>query len=199
MDEHLSFKQHVTRKCQIAMHNYFKIRSIRQLLNTPTTAHLCLSLCMSHLDYCNSVLYGLSETTICKLQRIQNMCARLTLRWSKRDSIMGCLKELHWLPIKQHIEYKILILTHKCFNKNGPKYLQDLINPQQPKREGLRSAQMMNLLLRPTTKCKTFADRSFSVAVPVLWNALPDSLRTMDLLPFRKVLKTHLFRKAFTG
>ena len=127
------------------------------------------------------------------------MCACLTLRWSKRDSITGYLKELHWLPIKQRIEYKILILTHKCINKNGPKYLQDLINLGQPKCEGLRSAQMTNLLLRLTTKCKTFADRSFSVAVPVLWNSLPDSLRTMDLLTFKKALKTHLFRQAFKG
>ena len=57
MDEHLNFKQHVTKKCQTTMYNYFKIRSIRYFW-IPPTAHLCLSLCVSHLDYCNSVLYG---------------------------------------------------------------------------------------------------------------------------------------------
>ena len=59
MDEHLNYKQHVAKKCQAAMFNYFKIRSIRPLLDVPTTARLCLSLCILHLDYCNSVLYGL--------------------------------------------------------------------------------------------------------------------------------------------
>ena len=127
IDEHLNFKQHVTKKCQTAMFNYFKIRSIRQLIDAPTTAHLCLSLCISHLDYCNSVLYGLLDTTTSKYHRIQNMCARLALRQSKRDSITECLKELHWLPIKQRIKYKILTLTHKCVSKIGPEYLQDLI------------------------------------------------------------------------
>ena len=114
MDEHLNFKQHVTKMCQGAMFNYFKIRSIRHLLDAPTTAHLCLSLCVSHLDYCNSVLYSLPDTTINKLQRVQNMCACLALRRGKWDSITDCLKESHWLPINQRITFKVLTLTHKC-------------------------------------------------------------------------------------
>ena len=127
MDEHLNNKLHVTNKCQVAMFNYFKICSIRHLLDAITTAHLCLSLCVLHLDYCNSVLYGLPDVTIHKLQRVQNICVCLALRRSKRDSITQCLKELHWLPIHQRIAYKILTLTHKCINKSGPKYLQELI------------------------------------------------------------------------
>ena len=199
MDEHLNFKQHITKTCQPAMFNYFKIRSIRPLLDVPTTARLCLSLCILHLDYCNSVLYGLPNTTTSKHQRIQNMCACLALRRGNRESITECLKELHWLPIKQRIEYKILMLTHKCVNKIGPNYLLDLIHMQPPRRDGLRSSQMTNLLLRPSTVCKTFVNRSFSVGAPVLWNALPDSMRRMDFLTFKKALKTHLFRQAFKG
>ena len=163
MDANLNFKQHVTKKCKAAMLNYFKIKSIRHLLDVKTTARLCLSLCISHLDYCNSVLYGLPDTTLNRLQRIQNMCARLTLRRGKRDSITECLKELHWLPIKQRIHYKILTLTHKCVHRIGPKYMQDLIRMQPPTRPRLRSNREVNLLVRPLTKCKTFADRSFSV------------------------------------
>ena len=181
------------------MTNYFKIRSIRPLLDVPTTTHLCLSLCIAHLDYCNSVLYGLPDTTLNRFQRIQNMCAHLMLSRSKKDSITECLKELHWLPIRQRIQYKILILTHKCVNKIGPKYLQDLIHLRPPVRTGLRSSQKTNLLVRPITKCSTFADRSFSVGAPLLWNALPDSMRQLNFLTFKKMVKTHFFRQAFTG
>ena len=155
------------------------------------TACLCLSLCISHLDYCNSVLYGLPSTINSRYQGIQNMCAHLTLLRGSRESFMECLKELHWLPIKQRIQYKILKLTHKCVNKIGPKDLQDLIHLRPPRHDGLRSSQMTNLLLRPSTMCKTFADRSFSVGAPVLWNALPDNMRMMDFLTFKKALKTH--------
>ena len=201
MDAHLTYKHHVTKKCKAAMINYFKIKSIRTLLDVKTTARLCLSLCISHLDYCNSVLYGLPDTTLNRYQRIQNMCARLTLRRGRRESITECLKELHWLPIKQRIQYKILTLTHKCLNKIGPRYLQDLIHLRPSSRGGLRSAIEPNLLTIPKTKCKTFADRSFSVCAPVLWNALPATLRTKSLSfrKFKKDLKTHLFRQAYQG
>ena len=67
MDTNLNYKHHVTKKCKAAMINYFKIKSIRPLLDVKTTARLCLSLCISHLDYCNSVLYGLPDTTLNRL------------------------------------------------------------------------------------------------------------------------------------
>ena len=127
------------------------------------------------------------------------MCACLVLRRSKRHSITECLKELHWLPIQQRITFKILTLTHKCINNKGPKYLQELITFKQQCRHGLRSAGVTNLLLRLTTKYKTFTDRSFSVAAPVLWNALPDSLKSLELHTFKKALKIHLFKEAFNG
>ena len=101
MDSSLNFKTHTTKKCQSAMINFLKIRKIRHLLNTDTTASLCLSLCISHLDYCNAILYNIPKVTLTKLQHIQNICACLVLRKSKRDSILECLKQLHWLPIRQ--------------------------------------------------------------------------------------------------
>ena len=192
LDENLNFKLHVTKKCQVAMFNYFKIRSIRHLLDTPTTACLCLSLCISHLDYCNSLLYGLPDITINKLQRVQNMCACLTLRHGKRDGITQCLRDFHWLPICQCIAYKILVLTHKSVNKTGPKYIQELVTPIQQRRTGLRSAKHNDLLLRPRTRLKTFTNRSFSVAAQTLWNQLPLSLKQQDLLTFKKALRTSL-------
>ena len=114
MDSSLNFKTHTTKKCQCAMINFLRIRKIRHLLDTDTTASLCLSLCISHLDYCNAVLYKIPKVTLAKLQQIQNMCACLVLRKSKRDSISECLKQLHWLPVQQRIEFKLLVLTYKC-------------------------------------------------------------------------------------
>ena len=109
MDSNLNFKQHITQKCCSAMFNFLRIKSIRHLLDKDTTASLCLSLCISHLDYCNSLLYGLPDTSINKLQRIQNMCACLVLRRSKFESATQALLQLHWLPVKQRIAFKTLL------------------------------------------------------------------------------------------
>ena len=175
MDSSLNFKTHTTKKCQSAMINFLKIRRIRHLLNTDTTASLFLSLCISHLDYCNAVFYNIPKVTLDKLQPIQNMCACLVLRKSKRDSILECLKQLHWLPIKQRVHFKILVLTYKCLHGQGPAYLIDLLQPNKPTRPGLWSSAPKDSYLQlsvPRTKCKTFADRSFSVGAPTLWNSL---------------------------
>ena len=113
----LNFKLHVTKKCKAAMVNFIRIRGICHLLIDDATLSLVLSLCVSHLDYCNSVLYGLLDVTIGRLQKIQNMCACLLLRKSKWDSATACLAKLHWLPIRQHITFKICVLTYKLLHK----------------------------------------------------------------------------------
>ena len=194
----LNFKTHVTKKCKAAMLNFLRIRSIHHLLTEDATSSLVLSLCVSHLDYCNSVLYGLPDITINKMQKIQNMCACLVLRKHKWDSATACLATLHWLPVKQHITFKICVLMYKLLHKQGPQYLQDMLQYRKPNRR-LRSALDDSLLIIPRTKLKTFANRSFSVAAPTTWNALPKYIRDIpDLLNFKCALKTHLYQEAFT-
>ena len=83
MDEGLTFKHHITKKCQTAMINFLKIRSIRQYLDQDTTEHLVLSLCMSHIDYSNSILYGLPDCSIRKLQHPKHVCPLSTKKRKK--------------------------------------------------------------------------------------------------------------------
>ena len=198
LDEGLTFKRHVAAKCKAAMGNLLKIRSIRHLLGESTMINLCLSLCISHLDYANSLLYGLPQVTIHRMQCIQNICARLILRKTNRDSITDCMKTLHWLPIEYRIKFKILTLMFKCLRGEGLHYLYDLLVENKPSRQGLRSQKLSCLLVIPRTKYKTFASRAFSTATPTLWNSLPDNLRIIDsFLTFKSQLKTYLFKQAY--
>ena len=126
------------------------------------------------------------------------MCAKLALRRRKYDSPTQCMTELHWLPVRQRIAFKILVLIYKCLHNATPEYLKDLTVTLTPTRSGLRSGSTKaTRLLIPKTKCKTFADRSFSVATLTLWNSLPESLRLSDSLDvLKKSLKTYLFKQA---
>ena len=199
LDATLNFKLHVTKKCKAAMVNFIRIRGICHLLTEEATSSLVLSLCVSHLDYCNAVLYGLPDITINRMQRVQNMCARLVLRRTKWDSAKACLAKLHWLPIRQCITFKICVLTYKLLHRQGPGYLQDFLQYKHSNsNRSLRSTMDHSLLVIPRTKCKTFAARSFSVAAPTLWNNLPKDLRESDtLLSFKHDLKTHLYKETF--
>ena len=56
------------------MVNFIWIKQIRSLLDEQTTASLCLSLCISHLDYCNSLLYGVSKALLQRMQSPKHVC-----------------------------------------------------------------------------------------------------------------------------
>lgn len=59
----------------------------------------------------NSLLYGLSESSLANLHHVQNAAVRLVTLSHNRVHVTPLLLKLHWLPIKQHIKYKILLLN----------------------------------------------------------------------------------------
>ena len=195
LDQNLNMKEHVKIKSKAAMLNFRRIRSIRTYIDRETCETLVLTLVMSHLDYCNSTLIGVPHKTIHQFQRIQNMCAKLVLSRTKYDSSSECLKELHWLPVKARIHHKLLSILHKSIFAGEPKYLKNLVSLlPEPTRTLRSSSDVKSKLFVPKTTRKTFADRSFSVAAPKLWNILPETLRIQSNYElFKKDLKTHLF------
>ena len=198
LDETLSLKAHITGKCRTAMLNIQRLKLIRSSLSVATCKTLVQGLVISHLDYANAILAGLPNCEINKLQRVQNIAAKITLKKTKRDSATNCRKELHWLPIKARIDFKILVLVYRCLNNLAPDYLKSLIRYKVKSREGLRSCQNKQLAVPRTTR-KTFADRSFSVYGPKVWNELPRDLQNCSSLPsFKKKLKTRLFIREYT-
>ena len=140
----------------------------------------------------NSLLYDIPDCLLKKLQKVQHNAARLIVRPKKSSHITPILKDLHWLPIKSRVQYKILLLVFKCLRGQGPAYLTSLLEEYHPARSLRSSCQ--SLLTKPKTKRK-YGDRAFSVAGPTLWNDLPDHLRNSNysLDVFKKALKTHLF------
>ena len=134
------------------------------------------------------------------MQLVQNIVARITLGKGRYDSATRCLQKLHWLPIQQRIEFKIISLVHKCIHGNAPPYLQRLIQHCNLTRRGLRSEEDTTRLLVPWTSRKTFAMCSFSILGLQLWNSLPQQLHKIDnYAKFKKELKTYLFKIAFLG
>ena len=113
-------KTNTTNKCKMAMLNLLKIRNIRKILTVDTCKTLEQGLVISHLDYCNSILAELPDSTIKKFQRIENIASKIILSRSKYDSTRECTTELHWLPATSRIKHKIPTLVHKSMNGKAP-------------------------------------------------------------------------------
>ena len=69
--------QHVNTLCRSATFALSKIGKLRKYLDPVSTQKLIQAFVISRLDNCNSLLYGLSAKDIGKIQRVQNMAARL--------------------------------------------------------------------------------------------------------------------------
>ena len=198
LDESLSFAQQITAKCKAALYNLTRIKSIRKYLDIDSCKTLMSSLVLAHLDYANILYYGLPDRDIHKLQRVQNMAAKVVLKRKKYDSATDCLKTLHWLPVRSRIMYKVAVYVFKCLHNTAPLYLSEMIHIKTWQRP-LRSADRAGTILHvPFSKNKTFLDRSFLVAGPTVWNGLPKDVRSASsLMQFKSLLKTHLFKSCY--
>ena len=67
----------------------------------------------SRIDY---LLYSVPECHIDKLQRVQNVAARIVVMLGKFWHITSVLNQLHWLPVSFRINFKILLLTFKAIH-----------------------------------------------------------------------------------
>jgi hypothetical protein len=173
----------------------FQLRSIgqaRKYLSNSAAEKVLHAFISSRLDNGNSLVYGLPDYQIKRLQRVQNTAARILTRTRRCEHITPIIRSLHWLPVERRIEFKILTLTYKCLHDMAPTYLKEMIEPYQPSCT-LRSADQI-LLRVPKTRLKSYGDRCFTKAAPVLWNALPLTIRACDSLDsFKSSLKTYLF------
>lgn len=191
-DSDLALTKHISSVCSSSYYIIRQLRQIRSSLDHNSCVLLCNALVSSKLDFCNSLYYGLPQSSINRLQLIQNSLARVVCPTvMRRDHVTPTLRKLHWLPIHARITYKIALITHKTLHYKSPEYLSFLLTPYTPARQ-LRSSDK-HFLTVPSLKSAA-ARRSFSYAAPTVWNSLPFSLRSeTNLNSFRSALKTHLF------
>ena len=179
----------------ISRSGYTQLRNIgriRRYLTNDATKSLVHGLVTSRLDYCNALLHGLPDSMMTKLQRVQNTAARIVTRTVRHDHITPVLKELHWLPVKYRVQYKLLVHTYKALYGQSPVYMRDMLEIYRPSRT-LRSQNAMTLVV-PKMKTVMHGNRTFRYSAPCLWNTLPVELRKCEnLVTFKKRLKTHFF------
>lgn len=78
---------------------------------------------ISRLHYCNPLYVGLDQSSLHRLQLVQNSASRLLTGTKKREHITPVLASLHWLPVRFRIDFKILLLVFKILNGMAPPYL----------------------------------------------------------------------------
>lgn len=199
IDSRLTFVPHIRRLVGRCFYHLRQLRTIRRSLTPEAVKTLVHSLITSRIDYCNGVLSGVPAVHLRQLQSVLNAAARLITRKQKFDHISETLRDLHWLPIKERINYKLCLTVYKCLHHLAPDYLIQLCTRVAaiPSRSHLRSASHSKLNV-PRTNTKTFGPRSFAIAGPTIWNSLKPDIcdEQLSVGQFRNRLKTEFFRRA---
>ena len=202
-DAKFCFTNHVNyviKSCFISLRD---LHRIRRFLSVDTSVVIANALVSSRLDYCNSLFRSLSSHNATRLQYVQNALARFVTGASKYTHITSTLRTLHWLPIRQCIIFKTLVLVYKYLTTGQPKYFAPYFSLYKSAMNTRRS-NPKNLFLQVPHYCasihksKVHFNNSFSYDAPKLWNDLPHDIRSApNLSCFKSRLKTYLFQKSF--
>ena len=175
-----------------------QIALVRQYITESACKLAVLGLVISRLDYCNGLLFAATDQQLHKLQLVQNRAARLVVRprvpRGQIVHITPILKQLHWLPVKQRVRYKLCLIVHNSLH-GGPQYLRGLLK-LYVRDERLRQAS--NLQLVPCHPKRNVGRAGFSVAGPDEWHTLSAAIHSIDSKTvFKLKLKTHLWQIAY--
>ena len=195
-DESLSFLDHIKFTRKNAFNILNSLRHIRGFFDQNSFKTIVLSLISTKLDYCNSLFSNLPSASINLLQSIQNYAARLICHRNTSSHVTPLLKELHWLPVRARIDFKILLITYKALFLSSPPYLASLLS-FKARPSSLRQLDHLQLNV-PRSKSVRMGDRSFSIVAPRLWNSLPLHIRqASNIIIFKTLLKTYIFNKTY--
>ena len=189
LDSNLKYNEHIQRLSCSCISKLCQINRVKNLFNQSTLTSIINALVMSKIYYCSSIWSNTSEENIKKIQLIQNYAARIIAgNVGKYDHVSPVLKELGWLPIKEHLQYRDAVLVHKCMYNQAPSYLsQKFIKRNQIHDRETRS---QNELDTPKYRTAT-GQRTFKYRGTKIWNALDGELKsTANLKHFKSKLKT---------
>jgi len=126
LDSVLTMDRHVTEVIRSCSYHTCALRHIRPLLTLDVANMIGHSTVSSRLDYANALLHGTSAY-INRLQVVQNSLVRTVCQAPQSASATELHRQLHLLPVRQRISYKVTVITYKTCSTSILAYLSDLL------------------------------------------------------------------------
>ena len=128
-----------------------------------------LSIIHSLFVYYNSLFSGLSESNLCRLERVQYHAAIIVTNSRGPVPCRTLLRQLLWLPIPNRIDFKLALLTLKVFTSQQPTYLNSLLHPYSAPRS-LRSPELHLISIPRTTAAIQLAFSSIAPQFGIIYH-----------------------------
>ena len=181
MDVNLNWHTHVEKIAKKISSKIGILRRVKPYLTIDLSKMIYNSIVLPHFTYCNIIWASTDETTISRLQNLQNTSARVILTENKRSHVQPMLDVLSWMPISSQTRYHTLVAVYKCTHGLVPSYLhKTFIQISRIHSYSTRQANQSNLFTRRPTLSQY--KRSFTYRGVVLWNQLPEQIRSAETL-----------------
>ena len=189
-------EQHVSAVVTSCLFHIRSLSKVRPYITYKAASSIAVCLILSKLDYCNSLLSGLPQKQIKRLQAVQNAAARTVMKCKKPQiTSLPFLGSFIGFLSRNGSATKLSLPLTGQFMITPPSTSLIFSIKHNPSRL-LRSASR-SLLDVPgprDSKKKRYGQRAFRFVAPSLWNVLPESIKEKDSIQsFRPSLKTHFF------
>ena len=175
---------HIQKICKKISSAIGALKRIRSCITTKTAIQVYAALIQPHFDYWD----GLGETLSTKLQKLQNRAVRVITRSSYDTNASDLLNVLHLDNLYIRRRKLKAQLIFKIFKGNLLSYLRTLFYFCNTEYD-LRNNQFKLNLPKPRTN---YFKRSFSYDSALLWNSLPEEIRSLTLFSqFKKAINDY--------
>ena len=194
LDRNLTYNEHITQLSSECMAKLCQINRVKHCFDQKTLIYIICAVVMGKLYYCSTVWSNTSFSNIKKLQAVQNFACRIIANGKKFDHITPILKDIGWLPVKEDLLFKDLVMIYKRINGLAPTYLCDLfLKRKELNNRATRNSEALHIPLFSTTT----GQRSFRYRAVGLWNSLDNELKKLPLATFKIKLKEFLLNRYF--
>jgi len=122
-DGPLTMADHVMAVCRSCYYQLRQLRSDARSLSVEAVKAVVHAFISSRLDYCNSLLTSVNDDLLRRLQSVQNAAARLVTGTRRCEHITPAFQQLHWLPVRKCIQYKVASIAFRALLGLAPDYL----------------------------------------------------------------------------
>jgi len=95
IDSQLTLSAQMAAVCRSGYYQLRQLRPVVRSMSSDAVETLVQAFISCHLDYCNSMFYGITDSLMNRLQSVQNAAARLVSGARRYDHITPVLQELH--------------------------------------------------------------------------------------------------------
>ena len=175
IDENLSWKAHIHKISKKVSSGIGALKRVRPFVSMHTAIKIYKGLIEPHFDYCSAVWDGLTRQPS---EKLQNRAIRVITKSSYDTSSRFLLNSLGWDNLSVRRAKQKANLMYKCINNLAPAYLCNLFAPRTPNYY-FPSAKKKLMLPKQRTD---YLKRSVSYSGALLWNNLPEEMRTSNFL-----------------